>query len=705
MARIPLGNFGSAAQAPETAVGAAQYRPSNQLGDAIEGLAQTVQQGAVQLGTEELHQQHAMARAKASDAMLDYELAAQDATTKLQTDVQSGAVPYDQAHQAYSDAIGKLNPPTVTGVTPEVQLAIDGGVKRANQRGQVVIQSTVKQAQQADFRGRFDSVLDKLGKLSGAQGADVDQINARAEAYRPLALQAGLNTAQVDKQLQDFKDKNWTNQATQASMVARNDPAALDQLASSLSDSGGFYEGKLDTDKRNAILGTVLARKQLLIDRQDKLQDRRDAAGVRAVAQIDQQIASGVPATANQWAQWSDSVKGTASQDDFRDRVTDEQEVQSILRKPPDQQAAYLQQKKADLANNGGSVREQQNVSRLTSAVAANVKQLQETPLLYNQSRMDDPVTPIDGTSFMGGQQDVADELQRRAQVIGSMQKTYGADLVKNNLLLPQEVTDLQGILTKSTPGDQLKLLGNLRRISADDGVYNAVMKQLSPKDNVLAFAGSLIGRDASVVTTSHWFKPDEKVQSDDAARTMLEGNRLLTTGGKKDDGEKFPLPPEGKFQAAFAEAFSDLFKGRPDALQNAMSITRSYYTGKAAQDGFIQTDDVDSNRINEAVKATLGNVADTNGNGQVITPWGMPEDTFDQSAERAFGKAVDKAKLPESLKGQFSTFGLQNARGDLYYVTKGRDYLHDAAGNPVMLNINDGIVADNKAAPAGAAQ
>lgn len=693
MAQIPLGQFGAQAPAQQTQVGAAQYR-GGAVDDAVQGLANTVSQGAQQIGSTIVQQDHAMARAKASDAMLDYEIAAGDATQKMQDGIQSGNIPYDQAKQQYDDTIGKLQVPQVDGLPPEMQLALQDGVKRAQHKGANVVASTVQNAQDSDFKGRFVSVLDKLGKLGGMPGADIEQINARAEAYRPLALSAHIPEAQVDKMVQDFKDKNWTNSVTQLAMQARNDPASLDALAHNLTDANGAYVDKLDTDKRNAILGTVLSRKQLLADRQDRLQDRRDAAGVRTVSQIDQQIASGVPASADQWAKWGDAVKGTASQEDFHERVSDEQDVQAILRKPPAEQATYIQQRRAELDQNGGSVRDQANLSRLTAAVATNVKQLQDAPLLYNQARMDDPIVPMDGTAFMGGQQDVADEMQRRAQIITSMQKTYGADLVKPNLLLPQEVTDLQGVLAKATPSDQLKLLGNLRRVTADDGVYGAVMKQLSPKDNVLAFAGQLMARDASLVTTTHWFKPDETVKSDDAARTMLEGNRLLTSGGKKDDGEKFPLPPEGKFQAAFSEAFGGLFPNRPDAMQQAMSIARAYYTGKASQDGFIATDDVDSSRIGEAVKATLGNVADVNGNGQVIAPWGMPEDTFEQASERAFDTAVTRAKLPDSLKGQFTDFGLQNAKGDLYYVTKGREFLHDAQGNPVMLNINDGIKA-----------
>ena len=97
---------------------------------------------------------------------------------------------------------------------------------------------------------------------------------------------------------------------------------ALQQLESDLTAADGFYAGKLDPDKRNAILRTVMGDRQRL-EAKDRARSRSARRqGERVIGEIDRQIASGIPARAEMWVAWSDAVKGTPLLPTFRSGST-----------------------------------------------------------------------------------------------------------------------------------------------------------------------------------------------------------------------------------------------------------------------------------------------------------------------------------------------------------------------------------------------
>lgn len=693
MARIPLGNFGQVAVSPEVQTAQAPGG-SDAVGAAVDRLGRTVghiadQQAQLQAqrDAEAKRQAEAMARAKAADAQVQYELDVQNATLDVSQQVQSGAVPYQQAESAYKAALDKITPPAPGNLDPALAVHFQTGLTQTRAKGAMAVRKVATDAQQADFRGQFGSVLDKLGKLAGLPGADVAQINARAEAFVPLARQAGLDEAQVTKALQDFKDANWTGQATQRAMAARNSVGALDAVAKDLTNADGFYADKLDAPKRNALLSQVLNRKQMLLDRAEHAQDRADAKASRVLAQIDQQIASGVPATPEMWADWADQVKGSTLAGEFRDRVKDEADVQKVLRLPPDQQATYIQQATAKLQTEGGTPRDAANVARLQRAVAANVKQMQDTPLLWQQARVGDAVAPIDLATLgtPDGSKQLGQQLQDRAATIDAMRKQYG-EAIPARLLLPQEAQGVKAALAQGTPTQQTKMLGMMRQAINDDGIYNAVMQQLAPDAPMTAYAGMLAARERSMTLATHWFKPDDVATSGDVAATLLQGAELLQGKGDK----AFKAPKDTDFRQAFTDATGKLFAGRPGAADVAMQAVKAYYVGKSAADGDV-SGEVDSGRLQQAITAALGNVADVNGNGEVLVPWGMDADTFEQRAEDAFKAAVKAKGVTGATGADWSDFGLQQRSGNSYYVTHGRSYLHDVHGQPLVITVGEG--------------
>lgn len=687
MARIDIGQFGQGG-------GTAPLVRSRVSGAGVGEVAQAVGQlggVAAQLGAsmaaEDAREAEGLARAKAANAQLDYELQVGDVQRKLEDDVATGTVPYAEAPSRYQEAVGKIEKPAVAGLTPDLQLAYDRGLQRTVTAGQLGIDRVARTAKRADFRGQFDAALDKLGKIAGMPGADIAAVNQRAQAFAPLAKQAGLSDAAVGKALQDFYDRTWTSQATQRAIFNREDPAGLKSLETDLSSSDGFYADKLDPEKRNALLSQVMTRQQTLVDRAERAADRIDAKAQRVLGQIDRQIASAVPATPEMWTAWADSMKG-ASPDvraEFDQRVAEEKEVQKVLRMPTAQQQTYLQKAEAELATAGGTVQRKENLARTRSAIEAAQKQLDETPLLFNASREGGEVEPLNLAALASPADawEVGAQLQNRAATIDGMRKRYGSQ-VQMAVLLPQEVQALGEQLKQGTSRQQAEMLSQLRTATMDDKVFNAAMKQLAPEQPVVAYAGMLATRERAQVTLQkHMFGADEAANGRDVAATMLEGNRLLQ--GKGDS--KFPLPPEKEFRDQFTRDTGALFAGRPGAADVAMQAVRAFYTGQSAADGD-HSAEVNSDRMKKAITASLGEVVDVNGRGEVLAPWGMGSDTFEGQAEQAFTESAKAAGLPDTVVGSFSKYGLRQQSERTYYVTRGREFLTTKDGKPLTITI-----------------
>lgn len=199
MARIDIGQFGLGG-------GTAPLVRSRVSGAGVGDVVQAVGQlgsVAAQLGAsmaaEEAREAEGLARAKAANAQLDYELQVGDVQRKLEDDVATGTVPYTEASSRYQEAVGKIEKPAVAGLTPDLQLAYDRGLQRTAVAGQLGVDRVARTAKRADFRSQFDAALDKLGKIAGMPGADIAAVNQRAAAFAPLAKQAGLPDSAVGK--------------------------------------------------------------------------------------------------------------------------------------------------------------------------------------------------------------------------------------------------------------------------------------------------------------------------------------------------------------------------------------------------------------------------------------------------------------------------------------------------------------------------
>lgn len=634
-----------------------------------------------------------LARAQASNALLDHEIAVRNKADDIRQRVESGELPYDQARATFDKEASDIQRPQIAHLDPIGQQNLQKGVDRNLFTSQLAIDKTAEVARKNDFRDQFGGALDRLGKLAGMPGSNIEEINAKAEAYAPMARAAGIPAPLIEKTIQEFKDRNWLNNATQIAMESADSLPDLRQLQHDLTATDGFYAGKLDTDKRNAVLRSVLSDISQIELRAARHADRREALAERAITQIDQQISTGVPATAAQWAKWEGSVKGTLQESEFRDRMKDEETVQSVLRKPISDQVSYVQSQTQKLDTEGGTIRDRANLVRLTNTVKANVQQFQSAPLLFNANRLGADLAPIDVSQFAtpDGQAQIAGEIQSRMGTLAAMRKEYGDVPVKP--LLPQEAQQMSMLLDKANPSQQVEMLGSLRTAIADPDAYKGALQQIAPDHPVIALAGMVATNPRPLTLTSHWFKPDEMLAGRDVAATLLEGERILdaTKGQKAEDGKPktgLYLPNDAALQTSFQTAVGDAFAGRGDAAQVAYQAVKAYYTGRAAQTGRLASTkaDIDSSLVDEAVKAVLGEVTDYNGNGSVLVPWGMATDDFEDSARSALVSELKSRGMTTDFAS--SDYGLRNRSDGTYYVMSGRNYVLDPKGQKLVIRL-----------------
>jgi hypothetical protein len=687
--RIPTGNFGQVV--PVVRPGAAAF-DNTQVSQAAERLGRTGQAIANDVAQQQIQQNDALSRVRASNLLLDRETQIKTITQDLGEKARTGALTHDQLPVAYEQAVSKLEPITPKGLGPVEMETFGASLKRLQIGGTQDLQPIIQKARIGEAQSEMANRLDLLGKDAGMPGTDPGKIAARLDSEDVDTSGRMAFGLDWDHKKQDFKDSIFATNAIQRAGAAKNDMGQLKQLEHDLTAEDGFYTGKLDASRRTTVLNQVQNFQIQLENRALAAEAKREAGAQRAIYSANQQLASGIPAPAGFWDGVGAKVKGTSAEGDFKDLVQGENEIQSVLRLPANEQVSFVQKRQQDLQQNGGTVKDLANLNRLNTAVTNNVKQMQDQPLVWAGNRLGNPPQPLDLASLVNGGDTsaITNQLQDRATTITGMRNMYGST-VKMAPLLPQEATALSGALQQATPRQQGQIFGILKNAFGDDAAYQGAMQQIAPDSPVRAMAGMIYSKQKDITLQSKWFGDNVMANSGDVAATMLTGENILnkTKADKGTDGKSsgFPIPKEQDFRTTFSSVVGNVFANRPEAFDIAMQSVRSYYTGKAAQDGDV-SGEIDTKRMKQAITATIGRPVSVGGGSPVLAPWGMDEDTFHSKAKTSFEAEMTKHGMPAALTNNFGVFGLENRTGDTYRVVQGGDYLRDKSGQPIIINV-----------------
>lgn len=446
------------------------------------------------------------------------------------------------------------------------------------------------------------------------------------------------------------------------------------------------YQQYLTADDLTQVGSSIDMKVERLQQKAEMARMRAEAQADRALGKINAQIASGIPATDDMWSAWGKQVQGTPAAAEFNELRKQEVATQQILRQPIDQQAAYFGKLQAELQSNGGTVAQANNLNRLGRAIETNAKMMAEAPLDYFQQRLGGDVEPIDLNS-----ENLPAVLGDRVAALQSMRGKFGPT-VGMKPLLPQEAKALAAQLDQMSPDQQSQLFGTLHSAMGDDKAYAGAMQQIAPDSPVRALAGMLAGKQRTLTTDTHWFKPDSVVTSGDVAKTMALGESILNKSKAQkgqDGGGRFPIPKQSDFDLQLDKQLGAVFAGQPQSYSLAAQAVKSYYTGAAAEAGDA-SGEMNNSLMEKAIKATVGDVVDFNGSS-TLAPWGMPGDTFKQVAQQRLVETMKAQGMSDQDLATASALTLRQARDGLYYVMQGNQFKYGADGKPLMLNINGG--------------
>ncbi|WP_291973018.1 hypothetical protein, partial [Candidatus Symbiopectobacterium sp.] len=332
-------------------------------------------------------------------------------------------------------------------------------------------------------------------------------------------------------------------------------------LTNQLTSEKGFYIDKLDPDKRNALLNQAMGYQSRLEAKAAAAEAKREALAARTYNSFAQQVYSDLPTTADQQENLISATKGTSVEAEVKDLLSDQETIRKVISSGPVESQNYVNNLYANLNANGGDMRQWRLAQRLTTAVQKTNKQLMETPLLFNQNRTGDAITPLDmtalnpATAAAMSAMEGADITQRVGATITDRSATI--DAVRNNtgvnvprrLLLPQEASYLSGELKKQSAEGQASLLSRLRNAVNSDTDYQSIMQQIAPDSPVTAYAGSLAVTDTPLTVESDYFADDVTVTGQQVAQRLLIGNQILNPSKEQrnEDGtpKNFPIPSQ----------------------------------------------------------------------------------------------------------------------------------------------------------------
>lgn len=489
--------------------------------------------------------------------------------------------------------------------------------------------------------------------------------------------------------------------AAGAAMIDR-DPhgavAAMEAASRGEAVSGFRWISRLDSDR----IQQLRTRAQTQADRIDNKarieQDKADARAQRAIGDFDRQISTGIPATTDDMLRWAGMVGGTDYEEQYRDRLNAQMEVQNVLRMPISEQKAYVLQRRIQQQTAGANTTAIASLDRVERAIESNSNLLKENPLAWVEQRAAQPVAPLDLTllASQDGIAVVGQQLRDRSDVIRGMQAQNPPGEVSMRPLLDAEAQALTNAFKEGNARQKREVLGALYWAAGEPDTFQGIVEQVDGINPFMARMGRLASsfEESKLAKNFWWFNKDIVQSAGDAAATAIHGDEILRAGGKSGS-LTYPVPKDDEFVSSIASKVGDLYKGSlpgdsdaSEFLQDAYAV-KAYYVGRAAQDGSLSPD-VDSGRLEQAIAAVLGTPVNYRDNGQVLAPWGMDKSTFTARVDDSLMREIESRGLGEQMRLSLSSVGLIGVGGDSYVTTLGGQPLRDPnTGEMILIQIS----------------
>lgn len=671
MAKIPLGNFGNQiARSP----GVVNSNPSafSSGAEAIQRAAGGLMSFLEQRQQDERQQQQMLDRAKAANSVLDREIQVDAIHGEISQQVADGTIHYSDAKNVYKQKLADLGAPDIKGLDPVTAENLSKGFKRADFKGENVVEGMVIKAKTADFRAQTDGILDKLGKQAGLPNSDMATLGKQLDSMDEIGRQA--YGAAWEKRKQDWKDNSWDAKLNQQAMVSRNDIKSIDSLQKQITE--GDYADKLDSNRRNSLVAKLDGYKTSLIQRQEAAASR---------AQRQQEIAlKRAESVFNTFQGMAD--KGTILAPEYIDRAISEtngtpyqagivamsrqaQETGGIAAQPIRNQQALLTQVDTLIAKQGRTPEIDKRREQIAKVLNSSQSDLKENGLRAGLERgVIADMAPLDVSS----PEAMAGSFSKRIEQADHVSAWAGKAV---SPLDENEAEQVRNIMDALPPKQRAAAVATIAQ-SVGPRYASAIAQQLDSKDKALSLAFSMAGDK----TTSDRF----------TSELSFKGSQAIKDGTAMKDDKKVT-----GWKASIAKEIDGAL---PDE-RAATAVKESAYfiaAGIAAENG----GNVGSDDISRAVRLAIGgSIIERNGKKLPI-PAGMddgdfesriksvsPNDILKQAPEgnvRVGGAEMSAQEFAASIPGQELMYA---GPGRYAVIVRGRP-VTNSAGRPIIIGV-----------------
>lgn len=668
--KIPLGP-GVARVLPDAQQNRVITMDPRNVGGGGQQIADTVQKAAFSYLDLQQREDKALARVKASNALFERETQISAVNADLAEQVRLGTLSHDKLEEAYTGAMSKLEPLRMDGLSEAEREGMGLAQQRLLMQGQEGIRKLAIGARTDAAKGDLAVRFDLIGKEAAMPGADIGKLNARLDS-EDVDMAGRLAYGEMwPTKKQEAKDTNWSTQATQRVVAARDDLGSLKQLQHDLTAADGFYAGKLDPEKRNQQLNTVTGRIYQVQQHNEQVAVRREMKAERALLQMDRQSATGVPPTPAQQQAWKVTLAGTEMAGEYNTRIAQMNEVQGLRRLPFDQQQQYVDRKRQELAANGGTVTDVTNLNRLQTMLDGNIKLAKEDPLTLMALNTSHDVEPLDLSSIATpeGQARFAEQLGERYDVVNAARSTYGPE-VSRVPLKEGEQQMLTAVLAQADDNMKLQIFGALAKAAPTGADYAAAIKPLVADQPVTVLAGmaqyrDLKGQDGTSVP-----------------KMLLLGQKVLTD-------KSTPQPKEDMLRAAFDEYVGTSLQPGTQQREQAYQGFKALYVGTAASKGvsYEAGDELDSKTAQAAVDMITGGIAERAG-AKVVKPYGMSDSTFGKIIDIELDGLAKRTTFPLGQLEDMPLSPVPGREGSYYLMNAGRIQVDPKTNEPMVVQV-----------------
>ena len=250
--------------------------------------------------------------------------------------------------------------------------------------------------------------------------------------------------------------------------------------------------------------------------------------------------------------------------------------------------------------------------------------------------------------------QDVAQELKKRAAIADVMSSTYNTD--RASLFTKNEAASFQKAFENMPYDQRLGYLEAIRSVITDPKQYIDVIQKIRPDSPATAVVGWLLMKDGQVQTTNYWSNtvsgPDIVVTPSQVARLIAKGedirNPSSAIASKDGNGKGVPMPKEEDFKLFFNAATGNAFRGMPRDYEVTRQAVLNYWLAKRVDEGNYKGE-VTQAQVTEAVKAVTGGISKR---FDVVMPWGMQEDRFNNEVAAKYISTMKEAGLGSQVEG-----------------------------------------------------